>query len=441
MSRLRKLFILPLFVIAAAASQPHGQTLGSPLQADLQLYMQSRTAAFAGLSRFSFGVYSDIHMIEISDWGLTRAQWQGLLRQWRNAGHSFGMVVGDLGYGNAADISNVLAGPAGVPDAPPVLYQMGNHELDGVGKRAWVDALYPGGVRPTSWTPQAGMSAGNADHVYYSFNVGPSTHFIVLDGDYMTFDGISARVRQTFGQKQIAWFKADVEANASKNILVFVHEPIDQQVTGSTPSLLLSDRATLLDVLGAHPKQAVIFSGHFHSHRGVTRWKNITSVHVMTNTLTAYGQPPDFGVNVAIDGEQITISNAGVVTNFDQHPMNQVVQVGSEQMLRVAEDGVSAGISRDPPAMAVIGPESGVFPTTGTLMLKGPAATWYAPRFISEQLIRDRARDEVFLRYLPDRCHWRQRCGDRAAWLVHEGRQAASQGGGPERDSALTATP
>ena len=82
---------------------------------------------------------------------------------------------------------------------------MGNHETDGIGKRAWIDALYPGAVQPASWTSRAGLVPGNGDHVYYSFDVGPSTHFIVLDGDYVRTMGPLTVIRQRFGQAQLTW--------------------------------------------------------------------------------------------------------------------------------------------------------------------------------------------------------------------------------------------
>ena len=167
-------------------------------------------------------------MIENQNYGLTRLQWQGLLSQWRDDGQLFGMVLGDLGYGNLTDIDNVLSGPAAVTGAPRVIYTMGNHELDGVGKRPWIDALYPGAVRPGSWSAVPQVPAGNADFAYFSFDVGPFTHFIVLDGNQSTYDGLNVRTRQTFGQAQLTWLANDIRANPDKNVLVFVHEPIDR---------------------------------------------------------------------------------------------------------------------------------------------------------------------------------------------------------------------
>jgi ABC-type nitrate/sulfonate/bicarbonate transport system substrate-binding protein len=139
-------------------------------------------------------------------------------------------------------------GPAAVPGAPPIFYSMGNHELDNFGKKLWIDALYPGAVQSSSWTTTGPVPLGNADHLYWSFNIGPYTHFIMLDGDYQTYDGTNQRTWQTFGQTQLAWLANDIHANPDKNILVFVHEPIDQQATGDTPDLTLNDKGGLIAI-------------------------------------------------------------------------------------------------------------------------------------------------------------------------------------------------
>lgn len=351
------------------------------VNADMQAYMAARTAAYAGLTSFSFGVYSDIHMIEDPSFGLMRPQWQRLIQRWRDSGDLFGLIIGDLGYGQPSHIANVQSGPASVAGAPPIFYAMGNHELDGQGKRAWIDALYPGAVQPGSWTVHPRYNPGNGDHVYFSFNVGPSTHFIVLDGDYMTFDGVDARARQSFGQAQLAWLAADIAANAHRNILLFVHEPIDEQVNGSTPYMMLNDRGSIMDLLAAHPRQKIVFSGHLHSHQGTTLWRGVKTVHVM------WGSDPNYGVRVVVNGDQITIVSTGVTTNFDAHPMNLVETIGGQQVIKVREDGTPAGFTRAP-QMSEVGPENGVVPTSGPMMLKATNVAWYNPRFISEQLIK-----------------------------------------------------
>jgi hypothetical protein len=380
----RSLGLLVVVVLCSTASLLPASFLvvgEAQVNADMQAHMAARTAAWAGLTNFSFGVYSDIHMVEDQTWGLMRPQWQRLIQRWRDSGDLFGLIIGDLGYGQPSHIQNVLSGPAAVSGAPPIFYAMGNHELDGGGKRAWIDALYPGAVQPGSWTFNSRYSPGNGDHVYFSFNVGPSTHFIVLDGNYMTFDGVDARARQSFGQTQLAWLAADIAANANRNILIFVHEPIDQQVNGSTPFYMLNDRGSIMDLLAAHPRQKYVFSGHFHTHQGTTLWRGVKSVHVM------WGTDPNYGVRVVVNGDQITVVSTGATTNFDAHPMNQIENVGGTQTIKVREDGTHAGHTRNL-QMLEAGPENGVAPTSGIMMLKATNVNWYNPRFISEQLIK-----------------------------------------------------
>src|SRR5579862_8326253 len=86
-----------------ASTPMQGQSNNPAVQSDLQAYIQGRTVPLQGLTKFSFGVFSDLHMTEMSNAVITRAQWADILRMWRNAGDAFGIIVGDLGYGNATD--------------------------------------------------------------------------------------------------------------------------------------------------------------------------------------------------------------------------------------------------------------------------------------------------------------------------------------------------
>ena len=99
----------------------------------------------------------------------------------------------------------------------------------------------------------------------------------------------------------------------------------------------------------------------------------MNAVHVQTGLLV-------IGVRVTVAGETISVTGNGTspVIDFDAHPMNQTVQIDGRQVLRVAEDGANAGIARNL-KMVPVGPENGVNPTTGPLMLKSDAMTWYRP--------------------------------------------------------------
>ena len=398
MKRRLRASVFTCAILATLAFRVFGAGVGdAAIQSDLQSYIASKTAAYGALTAFHFGVFSDIHMSEdgLGSWVLTRTDWANALTYWRNRGDLFDLIVGDLGYGYASDINNVLSGPRAVPDAPPIFYAMGNHELDsltsGMGKRAWVDALFPGAVKSGSWSVISGLPPGNANHAYYSFDVGPSTHFVVLDGDLSATDGLRRYDFQTFGQTQLNWFAADVQANVAKNILVFIHEPIDQQRLGTTPYYTLNDKGSVIDILAgypdsaAQPKQRYVFSGHLHSLSGITSWKGVNSVHVMQTSVVS-GQSVR-GVLVNINGDQVSVTQAGAAYDFNQHLMNQVVTVGSEKVVSVAEDGTSCGTTRAR-QMNSVSAEAGVVPTSGPLMLRADDMTWYDPRFVSEQLIK-----------------------------------------------------
>lgn len=374
-----------LAVIGVGTAVLFSQTSGSgegTVQSDIQTYMTARAAAYSSTTSFGFGVFSDIHMSEDAAAILTRAQWAALLTTWKNQGNLFDVIVGDLGFGNLGDRDNVLSGPAAVPGGPPVFYAMGNHEDDPIGKRSWIDALYPGAVRSTSWTGNPSVPAGNMDHVYWSFNVGPTTHFIFLDGDYQTRD-TATRQWQTLGPAQVAWLTADLAANTDKNVCVFIHEPIDQQATGIAPHLTLNDKGPLLELLSLHPKKTYVFSGHLHGLGGITKWKGVTSVHVMT------GVSPNNGVRVNVTGETFTITGTGTgtITDFDASPMNQTVTIAGSQVQKIAEDGAYSGNTTGP-KMFIVSAEGSVTPTSGGLMLRADSLTTYSPRFISEALVK-----------------------------------------------------
>ena len=326
----------------------------------------------------------DIHLSHGATYVLTKDEWQDLLGRWRDAGSLFGVIVGDLGYGEGQDVDDVVSGWAAVPGAPRILYAWGNHERDSpAGKREWIDRLYPGAVQPSSWSPTVSRP-GTSDRAYWSFNVGPYWHFAMLDADMIRANDDSD-VSDTVGTEQLRWLAADLEANRDSNIMVFVHEPIDQ-ARFDTPFYTLNDRGPLMELLAGHPKQTFVFSGHLHGYRGITKWKGITSVHTSDAAPTGTN-----GVTVSINGETATVSWPGMtaadIVDYDRAPMYVVETLGGSSALPVAEDGMDVGQTRTQP-MQVVGPQSGVTPTLGSLMLSAGPITWYDSWFISEQLVK-----------------------------------------------------
>jgi len=133
---------------------------------------------------------------------------------------------------------------------------MGNHELDGVGKRSWIDTVYPHTVAAEGW--DAAASNGNLDRLYYSSNVGTHWHVICLDANAKPPGGRA--VLGMLGSRQVEWLRKNLAANASRSVLVFVHEPIEQ-VGYDTPYYLLHDRAQLIEALAGRPRLGSILTG------------------------------------------------------------------------------------------------------------------------------------------------------------------------------------
>jgi hypothetical protein len=187
-------------------------------------------AAAPADKEWCFGVVADphIYMYAWSDLGLARC-----LRGWSAAKARFGMVVGDLGTGENLQADGPAA-PGSQPirtkqtdkfaktissatDCPPVFLSMGNHEMDGDGKRSWLEAMFPGS------TPRI-EGNGNDRYFYYSFNY-RGCHFVCLDAN-RTVDK-----KQQLGmlpEEELTWLEQDLAANRGKLTFVFLHEPIEQ---------------------------------------------------------------------------------------------------------------------------------------------------------------------------------------------------------------------
>ena len=250
-----------------------------------------------------FGVIADphIYMYNWSDGHLANC-----LRRWAAAKAKFGVAVGDLGTGESLrpdgdgqtrQMDKFAQTIASVKDCPPVMVSVGNHELDGDGKRAWLDALYPGVVKGVT-------GDGNDRHFYYSFDY-RGCHFVSLDANRI----IPGKVRKVelgvLPEEEFAWLEQDLTANKGKLTFVFLHEPIEQ-VHYDTPYYLLKNRGRLIALLKRFPDVKWIFHGHLHYDDHVRAW-GLNIVHVGMGDLT-----------VRVRGQQAElcrIANKGLVAN------------------------------------------------------------------------------------------------------------------------------
>ncbi|OGJ89593.1 MAG: hypothetical protein A2268_01315 [Candidatus Raymondbacteria bacterium RifOxyA12_full_50_37] len=339
----------------------------------LSAYYQDIFSSNADDTTFTFGVNGDNHINSI--YGITAAQYRNTLTTWRTAGCAFVTTVGDWGYGNQADVDSTRVAITSVSNCPPVLFTMGNHEMDGVGKRPWVDSIAKGVV--TDWASADGLT----DKIYYAFTYGSQYLFIFLDGDYQV--GASGSSNGTLDTVQVRWFKEQLEANRDKHVFVFFHEPIEQW-TYDTPGYLFNSRGPVCAELEKHinlsGKQAWTFSGHLHYDKKTTFHK-VHSVHISAGTA---------GV-VSIDGDNITVNVGSGWTNLDQFPCNvaEYDPISGDSVIRIAEDSIRGMYSsvRDNNVFSQVTAENGVGPVYGTKMMKGPAITWYHSYLFSDQLI------------------------------------------------------
>jgi predicted phosphodiesterase len=319
------------------------------------------------------GIIADTH-IE-SQYGIDKTIWKETLAWWKDQGCSLSFVTGDLGYGKTEQVRAFAAGIEEVPADPLVIAVMGNHELDGVGKRPWIDAVYPGAVPTVCWN--AAAPDGTLDRLYYSFDIGSSWHVICLDANVKPPGGRT--VLGMLGRQQVGWLKRDLAANEDRNVVVFVHEPIEQ-VGYDTPYYLLRDRAQLIETLAHHPRQKLVFSGHLHYDK-VVRWRGITCVHTSASARCL----------LEIDGEEAVLRLHGQPeekwTDFGRHESNRIAREGNRLVIRTRDDGGNFGRSRES-KIELVEAEHGVMPTSGRSMLKFTDINWFVRRFIADQLIR-----------------------------------------------------
>lgn len=358
------------WLFAAAAPLEAGQA--APREY-LEAHFRELMKGEEKVARFRFGVIGDTH-IE-SQYGINKAAWVQTIARWKSEGCLLGFVTGDLGYGQPHQVEAFATGIKAVDGAPVIVAVMGNHELDEVGKRAWVDAVYPGVVPEGAWNSE--QPNGNLDRLYYSFNVGRQSHFVCLDGNVKGREG--RPVMGMLGREQMEWLRKDLAENRERNVFVFIHEPIEQ-LGYDTPYYMLRDRAHLIEALLRHPKEKHVFSGHLHYDK-VVSWRGITSVHTSAGARAA----------LVVEGGKAAIDFPGVgekmPVDFDGHQSNRVEREGEGFVIRTRDDGGEFGRWRDQKA-ELVGEENGVKPTSGERMLKFTGINWYTQRFIADQLIR-----------------------------------------------------
>jgi len=315
---------------------------------------------------WTFGVIADphIYMYEWSDKRLAQR-----VREWAAAGCDFGVAVGDLGTGKSLrpdgdghtrQMDKFAQTVKSVPGCPPVLVSMGNHEMDGDGKKAWLDALYPGVVPPVAGN-------GNDRSYYYSFDH-RGCHFVSLDANRRSPDG--KRRGGYFGQippDELDWLGKDLAANRGKLTFVFLHEPIEQ-IHYDTPYYLLKNRARLIDILRRHPDVKWIFHGHLHYDDHVKAW-GLNIVHCGSQVVRVKGRSAEL-MKIARDGKLKAYPKPAF--DLDAVLARRVARENGRMVYALAEDSLetSGRTCRLRKHVSLVRAEGGVKPTRGETMMK-----------------------------------------------------------------------
>ncbi|HUU23252.1 MAG TPA: metallophosphoesterase [Phycisphaerae bacterium] len=261
-------FVCVLLAPCLGRAAPADQAAPNPA-VEITQYVEKVLAArdAGGRDEWSFAVAADTH-VQYYDQTYSEP-FAALLTSWIRSKVDFGVIVGDLGGpGHHEPFGRQLAATA---NCPPVLVAVGNHEMDREGKKAWLNAVYPGVV--------TGEGKLNDRAIYYSVNY-RQCHFVFLDGDRIIG-------RQWLGDQlspdQLVWLEKDLQANRGRTTFLFVHHPVESTQQGKGEHVL-AGRAALVAMRKRFPDVRWIFQGHLHYDEAVRIW-GLHSVHVFRQPL------------------------------------------------------------------------------------------------------------------------------------------------------------
>jgi hypothetical protein len=251
---------------------------------------------------------------------------------------------------------------------------MGNHEVDGVGKKSWFDALTPGVIPDNAWRTPA-SAPGNNDAAYFSFSYGKKYHFISLD---LTVGRSGGHANGTLDSTQYEWFHQELVNNRDKHVFVFCHQPVCLVGLHSNYGYL-KHGGTIIKELAIHReqsggKQAWIFSGHVGGGAMQILYRGVVEQGLQ-------GVNRGNGYIISVNGDSIT-SPAPSSDRYDVEAscLTPTYDAQNNQyVLTLFDETGGINFSRDGtgPDFTVVGTDGGVVPPQGSNMIKSDPISWY----------------------------------------------------------------
>lgn len=321
---------------------------------------------------FRFGVAADTHLNFGGPDRWRDKELLAIFNSWAKAKAKFGIIVGDVGTDETKCLylgkptrqpEKLLELIRAVSNCPPILFTMGNHELDGEGKKAWLDALFPGATTCV-------QTNGNDRYVYWSFNCG-QCHFICLDANRMEGNKI---IYSHMPDEEYDWLQRDLEQHKYALTFVFLHEPLEDYQTKGLPRRpfhIFSERGRLIGLLQKYSNVKWVFSGHVHSHTHLQAW----NMNVCKTGINRAGIIEVKGTNaVLFDVDAAGRLTPAIFTDYCEMENAELIRRENEYTYCIAEtELMNVAVSSKnnlSPFISFVGPENGVVPTKGPTMMK-----------------------------------------------------------------------
>jgi len=168
-----------------------------------------------------------------------------------------------------------------------IYHTLGNHDIDLLTKQEFLDRVTNSGI-----PPEQGR--------YYSFNHG-SVHYVVLDANFYP-DGKDHSFTETdpsyqwnncyISSQELTWLKNDLENSRNQNVIVFVHQRIDESIPGTDQDdHTVKNAWQARELLEAHQGVLAVFQGHQHDAYGSPASKN--GIYYYTIKASVEGPYPE----------------------------------------------------------------------------------------------------------------------------------------------------